>query len=78
VEQVPIMAKKTTAELNGPLWPARDVLTRYGISDMTLWRWLKDSKLGFPRPVVINRRRYFYEAELIAWERARVSRRAVV
>jgi len=50
---------------------ARQVLTRYGITDMTLWRWLADDGLGFPRPLKINRRRYFKEADLMAWERHR-------
>ena len=39
---------------------APQVRARYGgISDMTLWRWLADPKLSFPRPVIINQRRYF-------------------
>jgi predicted DNA-binding transcriptional regulator AlpA len=28
-----------------------------GISDMSLWRWVKDENLGFPPPVYIQRRR---------------------
>lgn len=55
---------------------ARQVLSRYGITDMTLWRWLRNPDLGFPRPTVINRRRYFAEAELTAWERQRVGQAA--
>ena len=50
--------------------PAPKVLERYGVSDMTLWRWLKDPALGFPRPVYIGRFRYFRISELDAWERA--------
>jgi predicted DNA-binding transcriptional regulator AlpA len=42
-----------------------------GISDMSLWRWLHDPELDFPRPVYIGRRRYFREAELAAWIKAR-------
>jgi len=42
-----------------------------GISDMTLWRWLDNSELNFPRPIYIGRRRYFREAEIIAWMDAR-------
>jgi len=34
---------------------------------MTLWRWLQDEKLGFPRPLVIHGRRYWREEEIIAW-----------
>lgn len=38
-----------------------------GISDMTLWRWLNTPALGFPRPVLINRIRYWKRAEVTAW-----------
>lgn len=34
------------------------------ISDMTLWRWLENEELGFPRPIYINRKRYWRMAEL--------------
>ncbi|MER8453100.1 DNA-binding protein [Mesorhizobium sp. M1428] len=50
---------------------AKQVLGRYNITDMTLWRWLADDALAFPRPMVINRRRYFLDSDLVAWERAR-------
>ena len=42
-----------------------------GVSDMTLWRWLNDDALAFPRPVYIGRRRYWREAEVIAWLESR-------
>ena len=39
---------------------ANQVRQRYGsISDMTLWRWINDPALRFPKPTFINRRRYF-------------------
>jgi predicted DNA-binding transcriptional regulator AlpA len=44
---------------------------RYRISDRTLDRWLKNAKLAFPRPVVVNRRRYFDLSEIEAWEKIR-------
>lgn len=37
------------------------------ISDMTLWRWLNAEEMGFPRPIYINRKRYWREAEVLAW-----------
>ncbi|KZX94491.1 MULTISPECIES: helix-turn-helix transcriptional regulator [unclassified Sulfitobacter] len=42
-----------------------------GISDMSLWRWLENSELNFPRPIYIGRRRYWKEAEIVAWLEAR-------
>ena len=55
---------------------APQVLARYGISDMSLHRWLNNPDLIFPKPMVINRRRYFLEADLVAWERARAANAA--
>lgn len=37
------------------------------VSDMTVWRWLQDPELAFPRPIYIGTRRYWKEAELAAW-----------
>lgn len=57
--------------LTGP-----QVCERFGdMSDMTLWRWLQNDALGFPKPLVINRRRYWKLAEIEAWERAQASRK---
>jgi len=39
-----------------------------GISDMTIWRWLHDPKLGFPAPVVINKRRFWYLGDIVDFE----------
>jgi predicted DNA-binding transcriptional regulator AlpA len=50
---------------------APQVLDRYNISDMSLHRWLNNPELNFPKPMKINRRRYFKEADLITWERQR-------
>lgn len=54
--------------------PAATVWKRYGKTDRTLDRWLKDETLGFPRPVFIRSRRYFKEAELLNWERLQASK----
>ena len=34
---------------------------------MTLWRWLADDNLAFPRPIYIGKRRYWREADILAW-----------
>lgn len=48
--------------------PARSVRQLCGgISDMTLWRWLKDDKLSFPRPIRIGSRRYWRETDILSW-----------
>jgi len=38
-----------------------------GVSDMSIWRWLDDPELQFPKPIYISRRRYWGEADLLAW-----------
>jgi predicted DNA-binding transcriptional regulator AlpA len=55
------------------LLPTRDVLARYGICDRTLDRWISNEALGFPKPTMINKRRYFHERELVQFERNRAS-----
>lgn len=42
-----------------------------GVSSMTLWRWMNDPQKGFPRPIYVGRRRYWREADVIAWLEAR-------
>lgn len=38
-----------------------------GISSMTLWRWLNDPTMGFPKPIYISRRRYWREKDVLAF-----------
>jgi predicted DNA-binding transcriptional regulator AlpA len=52
------------------LVPARKIRERYGVSDMSLWRWLQSEKLRFPKPIRINGRRYWRVADIRAWEAA--------
>jgi predicted DNA-binding transcriptional regulator AlpA len=50
------------------LLPATATRSRYGVSDMTIFRWLADPGLGFPQPIRINGRRYWRLADLQAFE----------
>lgn len=58
--------------------PARAVWERFGVTSMSLHRWLANSRMAFPRPVYIGRFRYWKLAEIVEWEgsRPRVSPRA--
>jgi predicted DNA-binding transcriptional regulator AlpA len=38
-----------------------------GVSDMSLWRWLNDPALNFPKPVRIQSKRYWRENEIAEW-----------
>lgn len=51
--------------------PARHVWERYGVTQMSLHRWVNDPALGFPAPIYFGRFRYWRLADLLAWERSR-------
>lgn len=54
---------------------AKQVRRRYGgISDMTLWRWCRDERLAFPKPITIHGRRFWRYSELGEWELKRLAR----
>jgi predicted DNA-binding transcriptional regulator AlpA len=44
------------------------VRRRYSISASSLSRWVRDETMRFPNPIVIRKKLYFKEADLIAWE----------
>jgi predicted DNA-binding transcriptional regulator AlpA len=73
----------TTVSTNEPSDKPRTFLTapqvcaRYGIADMSLWRWLRDPEMKFPQPtMVLQRRRFWDEAILREWELSRIGPRA--
>lgn len=53
---------------SGGFLPARHVRERYRVSDMTIWRWLRDDSVGFPQPVYLGRYRYWRVSDIEAWE----------
>ncbi|OXE42989.1 transcriptional regulator [Methylobacterium radiotolerans] len=61
---------------NEDLLPASVARARYGVSDMTIFRWLADPRLGFPQPIRINGRRYWRLADLQAFEARQASKEA--
>ena len=44
-----------------------------GISEVTLWRRIRDPRLNFPTPVKILGRLYFRAAEINAWIEAQAT-----
>jgi predicted DNA-binding transcriptional regulator AlpA len=65
---IPIPNKTADAGHANRLIGVADVRKMFGdISDMTLWRWLNDVDLEFPKPIYVQRRRFWREAELIDW-----------
>ena len=53
--------------------PKPRVAKRYHSCAKTIDRWEDDPKLGFPKSIAINRRRYWRLSELQDWERARAA-----
>jgi hypothetical protein len=53
------------------LIPNRKVRERYGVTSRTIKRWEEDPNLNFPKPTIINNRKYQYESVLTEWERSR-------
>lgn len=52
---------------------ARQLMARYSVCRRTISRWTENLTLNFPQPIVINKRRYWREGEIEAWEAARAS-----
>ena len=44
-----------------------------GVSQMCIWRWLRDSRVQFPQPVTINRRNYWRLGDLRRWQAERMN-----
>jgi predicted DNA-binding transcriptional regulator AlpA len=65
------MTEKTVTDMHRRI-PASEVREICGgVSDMSLYRWLRDPELNFPRPLYIARRRYWRAADVIAWLESR-------
>ena len=48
-----------------------EVLVRFGVSSMTLRRWMADPNLDFPKAIKVKNRRYFRLSDIEAWVRKR-------
>ena len=42
-----------------------------GVAPITVRRWMAKESLGFPKPVVINRVRYWRMSEIVDWMESR-------
>jgi len=66
------MANPATDPTHDRFLTGPQVRARYSVSDMWLYRRLHDDS-GFPKPMVLNRRRFWRLSELVEWERQRVA-----
>jgi predicted DNA-binding transcriptional regulator AlpA len=46
------------------------------VSQMCIWRWLRDDRVRFPQPIQINRRNYWRLGDLRQWQAERTGRAA--
>jgi predicted DNA-binding transcriptional regulator AlpA len=74
-EVVPLSAAAKTANPLGPpldddawLTSAQTRARTGGVSNMCLWRWMRDEKVKFPAPVKINGRNYWRLGDLRRWQ----------
>lgn len=65
------VGNRNLPETDSTFLPARAVRERYGISFMSLWRWINDPRMGFPPPIYFSRYRYWRLADIEAWEASR-------
>ena len=54
--------------------PRAKLKTRYGVTEMSIWRWERDPLVGFPDPIIINGKKFYDLDELEAWEDRRRAR----
>ncbi len=55
------------------LIPNAKLARRLGTTTRSLFRWTTQPELNFPKPRLINGRRYFSSTEIEAWKRSRVA-----
>jgi predicted DNA-binding transcriptional regulator AlpA len=44
----------------------------FNVAPRTIFNWVVRPELNFPRPLIIGARRYFSEAQILAWKASRV------
>lgn len=47
-----------------------------GVSNMCIWRWMRDDRVQFPHPIQINRRNYWKLGDLRRWQSEQSEKRA--
>jgi DNA-binding transcriptional MerR regulator len=71
----PDFAALDAIRTSGRKLPTRYVRERYGVTTRTISRWERDPDLNFPKPDVINKRKYYDEDRLTDWDRANACKR---
>ena len=60
------------------LLTSKQVRARVGnVSDMCIWRWMRDDRVQFPKPMQMNRRNYWRLGDLRRWQAERAEQQKV-
>jgi predicted DNA-binding transcriptional regulator AlpA len=46
------------------------------VTDMCIWRWMRDPRVQFPQPLQINKRNYWRLGDLRRWQEEQAARSA--
>ncbi len=46
------------------------------VTDICIWRWMRDARVAFPQPVKINKRNYWRLGDLRAWQERHTTKAA--
>jgi predicted DNA-binding transcriptional regulator AlpA len=69
--------KTTPAADDDTLLTSNQTRARVGnVSNMCIWRWMRDERVLFPQPIQINRRNYWRLGDLRRWQAARTQKAA--
>jgi len=64
------MSNYERTEIEDGDWQTRHVAAYFNIHSRTVARWLADSTLGFPKPIMIRHRRFWNAAEVKHWRQS--------
>ena len=68
-------AERTQILDEDTLLTSKQVRARVGsVSDMCIWRWMRDDRVQFPKPMQMNRRNYWRLGDLRRWQAEQAER----
>lgn len=45
----------------------QELCKQIGVNRVTLYRWMQDDKIGFPKPAVVSRKHFWPESEVASF-----------
>jgi predicted DNA-binding transcriptional regulator AlpA len=75
--ETPLSSAPSNADDDDRLLTSRQTRERVGgVSNMCIWRWLRDPRVQFPPPVQVNRRNYWRLGDLRRWQASQTKKAA--